>query len=408
MKRLSQIIYESLLAEGGQSGHLKHIIDYSELTFDQIKGILYSLFNGKIQDITEKIDGTNIQASMNDRGDVVFVRNKGDLNSDRGGMSVQDMVMKWAGKDKVQQTFVESGEILEELFKKVGKQFFNPDKNTRVFANCECMIEGTTNIMPYVSSKVNIHDLWVYTRGDDGWELKETTKQGLKELQKAMDGMDKVQITPNVIVDVTEKGQDALKRYMKQINDIYRGVGLKTTSTLDEYKERKFYEWMDKNEPWYTDNPAGKTILFQRFINQDKTVNIRDIKKMYPDHSDDISRLDKVDYKKMYKYVMNDLDTLFLQIGNTIIDMCYGFINSGSESRVIAELEKNLEEVTAEIEATGSERAKTKLAQQLYRLNQLDKLNATEGIVFRYKGRIMKCTGAFAPLNQALGTRFDK
>ena len=406
--RLSEFIKESLLNEGGQSGHLKHIIDYSELTFDQIKGILYSLFNGKIQDITEKIDGTNIQASMNDNDEVVFVRNKGDLNSERGGMSVQDMVTKWSGNPKVQQTFVESGKILEELFKKIGKRFFNPDSNTRIFANCECMIEGTTNIMPYISSKVNVHDLWVYEKTPSGWELKETTKNGLKKLQDAMEGMDNVQITPNVIVDVTEKGQDALKKYMKDINDIYRASGLKTSSTIEEYKEVKFAEYMDKNESWWESNPEGKHILFERFINQDKSVNIRDIKKMYPDNADDITRIDKNDYKAIYKFVMNDLDTLFLKIGNTIIDMCYGFINSGGEAKVIAELEKNLEDVTAEIEANGSEKAKTKLAQQLARLAQLDKLNATEGIVFRYKGRIMKCTGAFAPLNQALGTRFEK
>lgn len=408
MKKLIDIIYENMLLEGGQSGHLKHIIDYSELTFDQIKGILYSLFNGKIQDITEKIDGTNIQASMNEDGDVVFVRNKGDLNSERGGMSVQDMVTKWSSNAKVQQTFVESGKVLEELFKKVGKKFFNPNPNTRIFANCECMIEGTTNIMPYISSKVNIHDLWVYEKGGNGWELKETTKDGLKELQEMMYGMDNIQITPNVIVDVTEKGQEALKRYMKQINDIYRSVGLKTSSTLEEYKEKKFQEYMDKNEDWYNENKEGKNILYQRFINQDKSVNIREIKKSYPNNSDDIQRIDKTDYKKIYKSIMNDLDILFLQIGNTIIDMCYGFINAGGEGKVIAELERNLEEVTAEIEKNGSETAKTKLAQQLARLSQLDGLNATEGIVFRYKGRIMKCTGAFAPLNQALGTRFSK
>lgn len=397
-----------LMLEGGQSGHLKHIIDYSELTFDEIKGILYSLFNGKITDITEKIDGTNIQASMNNDGDVVFVRNKGDLNSERGGMSVDDMVAKWAGKDKVQQTFVESGKVLEELFKKVGVKFFNPDENTRIFANCECMIEGTTNIMPYISSKVNIHDLWVYNKTENGWELQETTKSGLNTLEKAMDKMDSIQITPNVIVDVTEKGIAAMKKYMKQINDIYRSVGLKNSSTLEEYKEVKFYEYMNTNEPWYSSNEAGKRILYNRFVNQDKSVNIKDIKKMYPDNVDEITKIDKGEYKKIDKYIMKDLDTLFLQIGNTIIDMCYGFINAGGESKVIAELEKNLEEVTAEIETNGSETAKTKLAQQLERLNALDGLNATEGIVFRYRGRIMKCTGAFAPLNQALGTRFQK
>jgi hypothetical protein len=42
------------------------------------------------------------------------------------------------------------------------------------------------------------------------------------------------------------------------------------------------------------------------------------------------------------------------------------------------------------------------------RLQKLgDKYNAAEGVVIVYKGRLMKLTGSFAPINQALGARFD-
>ena len=51
----------------------------------------------------------SINPIMNNAGEVIFVRNGGDLQSERGGMSIDDMVNKWAGKDKIQKTFVESG-----------------------------------------------------------------------------------------------------------------------------------------------------------------------------------------------------------------------------------------------------------------------------------------------------------
>ena len=35
-----------------------------------------------------------------------------------------------------------------------------------------------------------------------------------------------------------------------------------------------------------------------------------------------------------------------------------------------------------------------------------DKYNDAEGIVFMWKGRRMKLTGSFSPINQALGVRF--
>lgn len=407
IKHLKQAILESLVNEGGQSGHLKHIIDYSEMTFHDLKGIIISLFSGKIADITEKIDGTNIQASMNDDGEVVFVRNKGDLNSEHGGMSIQDMVAKWAKNAKVQQTFVESGKVLEQIFQKVGKKFFNPTPDTRIFANCECMIEGTTNIMPYVSSKVNVHDLWVYTKTDDGYELKEVTKNGLSTLEKAMDDIDSAQITPNVIVKVTEESKTLLNKYLKAINDLYRGTGLKDSSTIDEYERSRFAEYMGSHYDWY-DNSKSE-ILYNRFILQDKSVNIRDLKGMFPGHEDDIADIDKKGYKEIYQYVMHDIDILFLQIGNSIIDLCDGFINKGHEKEVVGELTSNILDVSrAMISGDYSTDTKTKFARQLDRLIQLDGIKATEGIVFRYKGKLMKCTGAFAPLNQALGTRFQK
>ena len=82
------------IIEGGQSGHMAHIIDYDDFTRDDLIELVEHLFDGKIEDVTEKIDGTNIQATMNHEGEVVFIRNKTDLNSERGGMSIQDMVNK--------------------------------------------------------------------------------------------------------------------------------------------------------------------------------------------------------------------------------------------------------------------------------------------------------------------------
>ena len=48
-----------------------------------------------------------------------------------------------------------------------------------------------------------------------------------------------------------------------------------------------------------------------------------------------------------------------------------------------------------------------KLKIQIEKLNAIGGLNAivpSEGIVFKYKGKIYKFTGAFAPINQILGS----
>lgn len=50
---------------------------------------------------------------------------------------------------------------------------------------------------------------------------------------------------------------------------------------------------------------------------------------------------------------------------------------------------------------------KKKVEKNINRSQQLgNKFNATEGIVFTYKGRRMKLTGSFARVNQIMGTLF--
>ena len=133
--------------EGGAAGHMKHIYDYTDLTLAEIKDIIANLFSGKVEDITEKLDGMNVQCTVNNQGKVVFIRNKGDLNSETGGMSRDDVAAKWAGKESISKVYLSAYDTIEKVFKKIGKKFFNPDKNTKILANCECITAGKTNII---------------------------------------------------------------------------------------------------------------------------------------------------------------------------------------------------------------------------------------------------------------------
>ena len=49
-------IYESLIYEGGASGHMSHIFEDPDLKFSDLKKIFTGLFKGKLA-ITEKTDG---------------------------------------------------------------------------------------------------------------------------------------------------------------------------------------------------------------------------------------------------------------------------------------------------------------------------------------------------------------
>lgn len=392
--------------EGGASGHMAHIYDYGDFTLRDVKGIIRNLFSGKVEDITEKLDGMNIQCTMNNDGNVVFVRNKGDLNSSTGGMSADDMAAKWAGKERIANVYLNAAEVIEKVFKKIGKRFFNPDKNTKILANCECITAGKTNILMYASAQVDFHNLWVYTREDENseWKKSEVTMDGIDRLDKACEGIDGAQLTPRVVIRVTEQSEKLLIKYIKEIDAVFKEAGCKESSTIDDYKKARFADICEKRCKWVLTNKDGQDALFNRWFNDDKSVKLTELRKMYPDNNDDLAN---VDYKKIVGDCMRPLDTFFSRFGNSIISLCDGLVNAGAESQVIDALRNDLEETVAAVKASGSAELNDKMVTQLNRLNELgNQLNATEGIVFKIGDKLMKCTGSFAALNQALGLRF--
>ena len=241
--------------EGGASGHMQHVIDETDFTCQDLLDLIDDLFGGKISNATEKLDGTNIQASMNNQNEVVFIRNKGDLNSERGGMTIQDMVEKWKDKPTVQKAFVSAGNTLEKIFKRIGSKFFNPDPNTRLLVNCECIVSGTTNIMYYDDDQVDFHNIWVYKKEGDEWKKDSVTKDGLDVIQKAIEKDDKAKLTPNIIIQVTKDSNKFSNEYKKKVIVLFKSEGLGKDATIEDWKKKRFEsiapEWMTEKDAFF-------------------------------------------------------------------------------------------------------------------------------------------------------------
>ena len=154
-------------------------------------------------------------------------------------------------------------------------------------------------------------------------------------------------------------------------------------------------------------NDGGKdvvTAVYNRWFNGDKSFKAAELKKIYANNYSDVVS-DK--FAKPYvKQVMEPIDDLFLEIGNQFIKLCKGFTNDDAYASVVDTLTKDIEDVCDNIEKNGSEEVKQQLDFQLTRLRKLgdNAINHAEGVVFTYKGRLMKATGSFAAINQILGT----
>ena len=150
---------------------------------------------------------------------------------------------------------------------------------------------------------------------------------------------------------------------------------------------------------------ADDEVIFNRLCNGDKSVNLRYLKKKYP--NEDLSDLDKGMKKSIPSKIMEPMDNLFLSIGNELLDQLEGFVNSDDKDNIIATVKKDTEEIIKTIKQSNSIESKDKLEKCIQRLQSLgNKYNAAEGIVVMYKGRRMKFTGSFSLVNKMLGERF--
>ncbi len=390
-----------MIYEGGQAGHMAHPIDYTDFTCNDLVQLVDDLFCGRVENMKEKLDGFNIFATMNNDGEVVFIRNKTNLNSPRGGMTIDEMMEKWAEMEHQKTVFKTSGEIITKIFNKLGKKYFNPDPNIRKCINCECIITGKTNIMPYASDRVAFHGYQIYELFDGKWELQDDVEGNVDDIYKAAEGIDAAKPRPNLVIKSAKEANEYGKKFKKQIIDLFKSVDLGGDATIEDYKITKFKEY----KPDWLNIDDNFIKIYNRWFNKDKSFKATEIKKLYPEHYEEIKN-DKFAAKYIEK-VMEPLDILFLSLGNELIDLLDGFTNDGSKDKVISTLKHDMEETVNLVNNSNSEESKEKLNKALNRLVALgNKYNNAEGIVFLYKGRRMKLTGSFAPINQALGTRF--
>jgi hypothetical protein len=168
---------------------------------------------------------------------------------------------------------------------------------------------------------------------------------------------------------------------------------------MDEFRS---YAFMN-----ITDDIVEK--LGRRWAFFDKSYKIVDIKKDlkedHPEFLDWVLITDKEDHQKMVKQNMRPFEVLFFAVGTEILKNISGYL-AASPDAAVQKIRKNVIGAIKKVKSGKDIKKLKTLKQQISKLNSiggLDSIVPSEGIVFKYKGKIYKFTGAFAPVNQILG-----
>ena len=406
-----------LLIEGGAYGHMNHPFDDKNLTFSDLKQIIINGLGGKLNredNVTEKLDGQNLMVSwVNNK--LVTARNKGQLkNFGATAMHTAGVASKFAGRGDIKNAFVFA---MKDLSRAVGK--LSDKQKEKVFGNgkrwmnLEVIYPASANVIDYDKSEIVFHGTLEYD--DSGRAIGQP-----KDSARMLAGMIK-QINQNVQkkysigkpkfleVPKVQNFDSTKKSFLSRLDKLKRQYALKDNDTLAMYHQKFWEEFIFNAGKQYRYNVPGRVLvnLTKRWAFFDKSYSVANIKKDIDNEKflDWVLSFDKTDHKKYVQDNMKPFEILFFDVGAQILKNMSGFL-AASPKQAVQKIRKDVTNAIKTVKAGGDVKKIDRLRTQIEKLEKIGGMSSivtSEGIVFKYKGKTYKFTGAFAPVNQIMG-----
>ena len=417
-EKLSIVEDLDLIIEGGAYGHMNHPFDDKDLTFSDLKQIIINGLGGNLDredGVTEKLDGQNLMISWKD-GKLVTARNKGQLkNFGEKAMTTKGVASKFAGRGDIKDAFVFA---MKDLSKSIGA--LSDSQKEKVFGNgkrwmnLEVMWPKSSNVIDYDKAQIVFHGTLEYD--DSGNSIGQPKGSArmlagmIKQVNQHIQKHYKIGKPQFLSVPKSQNFDAKKKTFLSRLSKLQKEYALKDKDTLALYHQKYWEEFIFNAEKQFGVKMPNKSYksLVKRWAFFDKSYKIPQIRKdfkKFPEFLDWILTTDKVDHQKMVKQNMRPFEVLFFAVGTEILKNIGGYL-AASPDAAVQKIRKNVIGAISKIKTAKDVKKLETLKQQISKLNSiggLDSIVPSEGIVFKYKGKVYKFTGAFAPVNQILG-----
>jgi len=401
-----------LILEGGAAGHMMHPFDDKGLTFDDFRKFIEAGLQGEMtfdEEPTEKTDGQNVFATVKD-GQVLFARNKGQLMAPIDLAGITKMFAEHKS-ELVRDTFTFAAQDLSSSLTKLKpadqEKYFNNGKN---FMNMELIYSKNPNVINYDRDVIQFHG--IKETDGEGNIIGDMGARSAKEIAKLLDNVNaragKVFniIPPQVLKLQKDIDFETRKPYfMKKVDALQKRYNLTGHDEVARYHEMWWREQIEENFGDLTQDKKEGLLL--RWAYEDKkTLNMRTLaKEVTPEQMEAIKKFDKEDLSKKYKENIRPFEDLFLELGSVILKNASNFVAASPDAEM-QRLHNQIRKEADKIKKGGDIEQIEKVEAELERLNRIGGIESiipTEGLVFKYNGKIYKLTGTFAAINQLMG-----
>lgn len=394
---------------GALGGHMAHLHESLELTFDELSTIMDSVANADVS-ATEKVDGQNLFLTVKGDGSINTARNGGDLK--KGGMTPQEFAAKWKdhpAEGAFTKGFAAISQAISSLDQATLDDLF---ANGTRYVNMEVMYPGNPNMIVYDAGNVVLHNFQTFDPSGEPLDDPDAL-QAFNQFASAVDAAE-VEVDdeswtingPKIVQLQKLADGSALAEVQKEIARVSSPVGM--SSTLGDLAALRLRA---------TATQAGiperkvEQIIAAAF-QEEGAPKVTEIKKgLTSDQKKIVSKL--ATKTKSRKAIAAALRPLELAINDFAIEVLRG-MESYFVADADSELSRQREELVRAIEyleglaASGDDNVGMMVDKQLEKLVDIEnQINTTmEGIVFEYppgSGQLKKLTGSFAMMNQLVG-----
>jgi hypothetical protein len=389
---------------GGAAGHLSHLYDNLGLTFGEIKEVLATAAEGKLERVSEKLDGANLVFTWDVRaGQLRVARTGGDIKG--GGMDAAGLAKKFSGRGNVEEAFNSAFKVLHQALGSLG-----PDEQARVFGpagntwySMEIIYAKDPNTINYDSNNIVFHGWPIFEVKPDGTVSEAGDDSGVKLLTQRIDQMQKAvtakdwQVRGPSLLRLKKLGDGSiLQKAVSQIDGAMAAGGVSEGDTVYDYLRNLF---TDDVRALGLPAKAYKMTV-ERCATGAPSVN--DIKKETPKELQaTVQAYVKASDGLKAKW-MAPIESAIHFFAIEVLRGLHSTLIAKSDDEV-ARLRSQLARAIRTIQASGHERAMDVLQKEMSRLGNVENMAAAmEGIVFFFKGQAYKFTGAFAPVHQIM------
>tara|TARA_R110000851_G_scaffold57452_2_gene133843 strand:- start:273 stop:2144 length:1872 start_codon:yes stop_codon:yes gene_type:complete len=402
----TQALSESLITEGGAYGHMSHPFDDKGLKFGDFKQIINNALQGHLDlesSATEKTDGQNLFITWN-RG-LKAARNVGDIK--RGGMSAKGVKLKFANRGNIEKAFNyamnDLSKAISGLSDKQKEKIFDGGNN---WVNMEIMYPASANVVVYDAPYLQFHNVLQYKGGSAIGTVTDgarTLAGMISQINQNLQSNFSI-IGPKVLKVKPHQDFGAKRPYFNgKLSRLMSQFGMKDSNTFGEYHQAWWENFVDKNIG-AVDNKI-KVGLVKRWAFFDKSFRLN--KKFIEDEKILLKAkdFDKLNHAGQVKKNMFPFETLFFELGAEVLKNAEGFL-AASPDKAVQNIRKQVAKAIGDVRKGGDLKKLNRMHAQLAKIQAIGGFNTivpSEGLVFVYKGKTYKLTGAFAPVNQITG-----